>query len=149
MAAAETTNGIEAGQQQRRQQSTTSPGIVECRFTIPSLPPSVNSLYQIIYSQRRVELKPDARRWKSDSKQYINGFRPRPGSLVAIDATFYYRFHYANGNPRVFDAANLLKLLIDCVAEKCGFNDLLVRYGSWSSVDEVNERVEVVLKEVE
>lgn len=120
----------------------------ECRFTIPSLPPSVNALYQIIYAQRRVELKPEARRWKSESKKYIVGFRPREGSLVAVDATFHYRFLTANGNQRVFDAANLLKLLIDTIAEKCGFNDCVVRHGSWSSVDSPNERVEVVLREV-
>lgn len=120
----------------------------ELRFTIPSLPPSVNALYQIIYSQRRVELKPEARRWKSDSKQHVPRFQPSEGSLVAVDATFYYRFHYANGKPRVFDAANLLKLMIDCIAEKCGFNDCLVRHGSWSSVDSAAERVEIRMREV-
>lgn len=124
-------------------------GAKEYRFVIPSLPPSVNALYQIIYSQRRVELKPEAYRWKSDSKKYIVGFRPSAGSLIAVDVTFYYRFHYANGNPRVFDAANLLKLIIDCIAEKCGFNDCLVRHGSWSSVDSPDEKMEVVLREVE
>lgn len=123
-------------------------GLVQVRFTIPSLPPSVNSLYQIIYSQRRVELKPEARRWKSDSKGHVPRFTPREGKLVAVDATFFYRFHYANGKVRVFDAANLLKLMIDCIAEKCGFNDCLVRYGSWGSVDDVNERVEITLREV-
>lgn len=124
------------------------PPLQQLRFTIPSLPPSVNALYQIIYAQRRVELKPEARRWKSESKKYIVGFRPREGSLIAVDATFHYRFLTANGNQRVFDAANLLKLLIDCIAEKCGFNDCLVRHGSWSSVDSSDERVEVVLREV-
>lgn len=67
---------------------------------------------------------------------------------MSVNATFYYRFHYQNGKPRVFDAANLLKLMIDCIAEKCGFNDCLVRYGSWSSVDSESEKVEVVLAEV-
>lgn len=118
------------------------------RFVIPSLPPSVNALYQIIYSQRRVELKPECLRWKSNTKEHVPRFHPRQGSLVAVDATFYYRFLYANGKPRVFDAANLLKLMIDCIAEKCGFNDCLVRYGSWTSVDSVSEKVEVVLREV-
>jgi len=118
------------------------------RFTIPSLPPSVNALYQIIYSQKRVELHPEARRWKSSAKEHVPRFSPSVGSLVAVDATFYYRFHYNNGKPRVFDAANLLKLLIDCVAEKCGFNDCLVRHGSWSSINSDVERVEVVLREV-
>ena len=118
------------------------------RFTIPSLPPSMNSLYQIIYSQRKVELKPEARRWKSSSKEHVPRFHPREGRLVAVDATFYYSFHYANGKPRVFDAANLLKLMIDCIAEKCGFNDCLIRHGSWSSVDSTVEKVEIILREV-
>jgi hypothetical protein len=118
------------------------------RFTIPSLPPSVNALYQIIYSQKRVELHPEARRWKSSAKEHVVRFTPRQGALVAVDVTFHYRFYYQNGKPRVFDAANLLKLLIDCVAEKCGFNDCLVRHGSWSSVDSPDEKVEVVLREV-
>lgn len=118
------------------------------KFTIPSLPPSVNALYQIIYSQRRVELKPECRRWKSDAKGYVTRVQLREGLLVSVDATFYYRLNYANGKPRVFDAANLLKILIDCIAEKCGFNDCLVRHGSWTSIDDVNERVEVNLMEV-
>lgn len=68
--------------------------------------------------------------------------------MVVIDATFYYRFHYNNGKPRVFDAANLLKLLIDCIAEKCEFNDRAVRHGSWVSVDSADEKIEVVLREL-
>jgi hypothetical protein len=119
------------------------------KFTVPSLPPTVNSLYQIIYAQRRVELRPDCLRWKSDAKRsYIPRFQLREGRLVAVEATFYYRFTYANRKPRVFDAANLLKLLLDAIAERCGFNDMFIRYGSWSSVDSTNERVEVVLREV-
>lgn len=119
------------------------------RFTVPSLPPTINSLYQIIYSQRRVELKPECLRWKSDTKQsYIPRFRLSEGKLVAVDATFYYRFRYQNGKPRVFDAANLLKLLLDAIAEKCSFNDCFIRYGSWSSVDSAEEKVEVILREI-
>ena len=121
---------------------------IERRFTIPSLPPSMNALYQIIYSQKRVELHPEARRWKSSAKEHVVRFMPRKGALVGIDATFYYRFYYQNQKPRVFDAANLLKLLIDCIAEKCGFNDCLVRHGSWSSVDSGDEKVEIVLREI-
>ena len=120
----------------------------EYRFTIPSFPQSMNALYQIIFSQRRVELKPEAYRWKSESKKYIVGFRPREGALITVDVTFHYRFEYLNGKPRIFDAANLLKLLIDCIAEKCGFNDCLVRHGSWTSVDSPDEKVEVMLREV-
>lgn len=128
--------------------SNGSGGGQEHRFTIPSLPPSVNALYQIIYSQRRVELRPECSRWKSDAKGYMPRFQPADKTLVAVDATFHYRFHYANGKPRIFDAPNLLKLLIDAIAERYGFNDCLVRYGSWTSVDSESEKVEVVLREV-
>lgn len=126
-----------------------SGGLQLVKFTVPSLPPTVNSLYQIIYAQRKVELKPECLRWKSDVKRsYIPRFQLRDGRLAAVDATFYYRFHYQNGKPRVFDAANLLKLLLDAIAERCEFNDCFIRYGSWSSVDSPDERVEIVLREV-
>lgn len=120
----------------------------EAHFTLPSLPLSHNSLYQIIYSQRRVELKPECRLWKTESKQHVPKFKVGDGSLIEINVTFYYSFLYRNGKPRVFDAANLLKLLIDTVAEKCGFNDCLVRRGSWASIDSTDERVAVTLTEI-
>ena len=127
--------------------TTTSNGN-EVRFTLPSLPITVNSLYQIIWSQRRVELKSECRQWKSESKKYVPRFKVSDESSVRIDITFYFPFHYRNGKPRVFDVANLLKLTIDCVAERCGFNDYRVRLGSWASVDSVNEKVEITLREV-
>lgn len=120
----------------------------EVRFTLPSLPVSVNSLYQIIYSQRRVELKPECRLWKSEAKGHVPRFKVGSQSSVSMDIVFYFPFHYRNGKPRIFDVANLLKLTIDTIAEKCGFNDYRVRLGSWASVDSGNEKVEVTLREV-
>ena len=122
--------------------------INEVRFTLPSLPVTVNSLYQIRYSTKEVFLRPECYRWKTDSKQHIPRFRIADGSSVEIHATYYYPFHYRNGKPRVFDVANLLKLTIDTVAEKAGFNDFLVRRGTWDAVDSISERVEIVLREV-
>lgn len=122
--------------------------INEVRFTLPSLPVSVNSLYQIRYSTREVFMRPECYRWKSDSKSHVPRFKIAAGSSVAIHAVYHFPFHYRNGKPRVFDVANLLKLTIDCIAEKCGFNDFLVRDGSWSAVDSVSEKVEIVLREV-
>lgn len=123
-------------------------GSNEIRFMLPSLPNSVNSLYQVIFSQRRVELKPECRRWKSETKSHVPRFEISEGSSVEVNAVFYFPFHYKNGKPRVFDVTNLLKLLLDCIAEKCGFNDFLVRGGSWASVDTDNEQVEVHLREI-
>lgn len=120
----------------------------EVHFTLPSLPLSHNSLYQIIFSQRRVELKDECRRWKSEMKQYVPRFVISEGSSIEITAAFYYPFHYKNGRPRRFDSANLLKLLIDTIAEKCGFDDSLIRCGNWRSIDSQGEQVEVTLREI-
>lgn len=119
------------------------------RFTIPSLPPSVNSLHQIIYSQRRVELKPEVRRWRSDAKQYV----PRAQwlselSVIRVDIIVYYRLLTAAGKLREFDTQNLLKPLIDLIAEKQGWNDKRAKAGSWDTMDDARERVEVQLTEV-
>jgi Holliday junction resolvase RusA-like endonuclease len=113
-------------------------------FVLPSLPPSVNSLYQVIYSQRRVELKPEARRWKSDMKQYVPRFKVGEGTELRIDLEF--NFNYVR---RRFDAANLMKLAIDCICEKLGINDKAVRHGSWCSINNTErEFVQVVLTEI-
>lgn len=121
----------------------------EYRFTIPVLPPSVNALHQIIWSQRKVELKPEIRKWKNDAAVFI----PRiviesDCSLLRVDAKFYYRFHYGNGKLRVFDTHNVLKPLLDLIAQKAGVNDLRMKSGSWDSEDSESERVEVILREV-
>lgn len=118
-------------------------------FTLPSLPMSHNSLYQIIYSQRRVELKEEARRWKSSSKAYVPRFQLRqPTSSIEIVCAFHYPFDYANGRPRRFDASNLLKLTIDTVAEKIGYDDSIFRFGSWAAINDTDEKVTITLREI-
>lgn len=117
------------------------------RFTLPSMPVSVNSLYQIIYSQRRVELKPEARRWKTEAKGRMPQWEHSHNALIQVDAIFEYPRFYKNGKPRIHDVSNLLKLLIDAIAEKYGFDDCFVWAGSWSSRDSKDERVIVTVSE--
>lgn len=121
----------------------------ECRFTIPSLPPSVNALHQIIYSQRRVELKPEVRQWRHRAKEYV----PRiqwlsESSIIRVDTVFYYRLFTLDGKFRIFDTQNVLKPLIDLIAEKQGWNDKRAKAGSWETVDSRDEKVVVVLREL-
>lgn len=121
----------------------------EYRFTIPVLPPSVNALHQIIWQQRRVELKPEIRKWKNDAAVFV----PRicvasDSSLLRVDTKFYYRFYYGNGKLRVFDTHNVLKPLLDLIAAKAGVNDLRMKSGSWDSEDSTDEKVEIVLREI-
>jgi hypothetical protein len=121
----------------------------EARFTIPLAFPSVNSLHQIIYSQRRVELKPEIRKWKNDAGEYVPRIILRSqSSLIRIDVVFHYPFYYANGKLREFDTHNAVKPLLDLIAAKAGFNDKRVKSGSWDSADSKDEKVEVVLREL-
>ena len=118
------------------------------RFVLPMLPVSVNSLYNVIFSQRRVELKPECRTWKTKAKQYIPAFKVEDESLIAIHATFAYPWRHKNQRLRKFDSPNLLKLLIDAVSEKIGVDDSRLKAGSWASIDSPNESVTVTLIEV-
>ena len=117
-------------------------------FILPSMPVSVNSLYQVIYSQRRVELKPEARKWKTEAKAQMPRWQYSANAFIRIDVRFECPLSTKNGKPRIRDVANLLKLLIDAVAERYCFDDCLVRAGSWSSVDTKQERVLVTLSEI-
>lgn len=120
----------------------------EVRFTIPLAFPSVNALHQIIYSQRKVELKPEVRKWRNDAKGYIPRFVLRPDSLVHVDTLFYFKQRSQNKLLKRRDVHNAVKVVLDVIAEKCGFDDCRVKSGSWDSVDSTNEKIEITLREV-
>src|SRR3990167_9689151 len=102
--------------------------IESTEFVIPSLPPSVNAIYQIIFSQRKVEMKPEVRLWKTQAKECVKKISPRDDdSFIRIIAEFHYDFFYGNGKLRKFDTPNLLKVLIDAIAEKNVFDDSVVK----------------------
>lgn len=81
-------------------------------------------------------------------KAYVPRFAIAESSLLRIDFIFHYPFEHANGNIRDFDSQNFMKLGIDCICEKVGIRDKRAKSGSWDSVDEENEFVEVVLTEI-
>lgn len=113
-------------------------------FVLPRLPASMNSLYQILYHQRRVELKPEHRRWKNDMKSYIPAFTVAEGATLRIDCEFNFDW-----SKRRFDSANLLKLVLDAICERIGVNDKIVRHGSWWSQDSQKEFARVTITEIE
>lgn len=118
------------------------------KFVLPGLPMSVNSLYQVIWSQRRVELKPACRDYKTKVKVYIPRFQVSESSLINIDTIFSFPFHHKNGKLRKFDTSNMLKLLLDVISEKIGVDDSRIKAGSWQSRDAENESVTVTLTEI-
>lgn len=118
------------------------------KFVIPCLPPSVNSLHQIIYSQRKVVLRPEILKWRSDIALFIPRIQLRSDSLVEIALTFHYDHWYKNGKLRRLDTHNLVKVLLDVISWKANFDDSRVKAGSWASIHSSDEKVEVVMREL-
>lgn len=119
-------------------------------FKIPFLPPSMNSMYNVLFSQRRVELKPEVRLWKTKAKEYIPLLKQSSDSfLFRLDVVFLYNFFFKNGKLRKVDSQNLMKVLIDAVAEKNGISDEYVKFGSYESYHTADfECLECVLSQV-
>lgn len=124
--------------------------VEECsRFTLPSIPSSVNALYQINFSQRKVFMNPEARLWKTQMKMMVPRIKASEVThFFKIDRIYYYSFFTKNGKVRKLDTSNLDKLLLDTIAEKCGFDDSLVKFGDTESYNDTNERVDVVISRV-
>jgi Holliday junction resolvase RusA-like endonuclease len=115
---------------------------------VPFLPPSVNSLYNVIYNQRRVEKKPEVREFCYRAKGYLKSFPLTDGAMVRMDLIFAYPFNHKNAKLRRKDSQNMIKILADLVAEKGGWDDCRMKSGSWESVDSEVESVTVTLIEV-
>lgn len=81
---------------------------------------------------------------------YIPRFEITAGSFIHCDATFYYNYYYKvqKTRLRIVDTQNMLKLLLDTIAKKCGWNDSLIKSGSWRSFHSESGKVEVTLKEI-
>lgn len=103
-------------------------------FRIPSLPPSMNAIYQIIKHPFKVQMKPEVRAWKTQAKMMIPAMTPHEDSyLFKLEASFSYNFLFKNGAFRKFDTPNMLKVLIDSICEKVGIKDEYLKSGSWNS----------------
>ena len=117
-------------------------------FTIPSCPNSVNSLYNVIFSLKRVELKPECLLWKSQAKGFMPKFESPNAAFLRMDVTFTYPLFHKNGKLKKRDSSNMLKLLQDAIAERYGLDDKFITQGSWVVVDAPEERTDVLLSEI-
>ena len=95
-------------------------------FVIPFLPPSSNAIYQVLYNFRRIQLKPSVAMWKSKAKEYIPKIDIRDKCRISVALTFCGGWYYKNGNMKREDLPNLIKIVIDAIAEKQGWDDKIV-----------------------
>lgn len=92
-------------------------------FKLPVLPPSMNQIYQILYNQRRVILKPEVLQYKSQMKMFVPRFEVKQDEHLGIALEIHGHFLYKNGSIKRIDAPNLFKVIVDLIAEKMAFDD--------------------------
>lgn len=97
-------------------------------FCLPSMPISVNQLYEVWWQTREVKKTRDYRTWATEAKGHMPPFKLRSKtSLICVNAMFFYNFYRSNGGFRKFDTHNLMKALIDTIASRYGFDDERVK----------------------
>jgi len=124
-------------------------------FWLPNLPPSVNEIYapgRSLYSSKpEWQIKPEWLIWRTNNAPYIPRFTIATGSFIRADLVFHYDYYYPRQRSRlrIVDAQNMIKFTVDTIARKLGFNDLLVKQGSWDSRhSETGGTVKVTLTEI-
>jgi len=118
----------------------------EYEFVIPNLPPSVNSLYNIIHAQRRIYLKPEARKWKTDAKLFMPVLACEGWETASIALYLHGNWYFKNGNRRKIDLQNLEKLIIDAVSEKAGICDSVFFSKHSRKIQDEKEEVRVKIR---
>lgn len=83
------------------------------------------------------------------AKGYVPHIAVGENDLLFIGTTFHYPYYTKGGKLRKFDSPNLLKLLIDAVTESMRVDDSRVKSGSWATVDDADEYVEVTVRIIE
>ena len=118
------------------------------RFRIPSLPASMNAIYQIIFHLKQVQMKPEVRAWKTQAKQFVPRWKLSPQTetgFMYLNLAFHGDWFFKNGKPRKIDLPNLQKITVDAIAEKLGFDDCMVWRFDTEKVQDEKEFVDCEL----
>lgn len=90
---------------------------------IPLLPTSMNKLYAINYRTRSVYMTPEARNFKSQAKMFIKPYSVGKNDKLSFSLDVHTDWYFKNGNLRKADIQNLIKVVVDAVSERLGFDD--------------------------
>lgn len=113
------------------------------RFSIPVSPVSCNSLYNVIFSMKRVELKPEIRLWKTQVKQFVPAWKTDRTGYIYFNADVYTETLFKNGKVKKLDLQNMEKALIDAVCEKLGMFDEFIFEKKTRKIQAKKDRIEV------
>ena len=120
-------------------------------FTLPSLPASLNVLYELNRPDSglpRKRLKAEWALWVSKMQPYIPAFTIADTSILRVDRTYFVSWFYGNGRWRKLDVVNMDALLFNLVTRKIGVDDSRVKCGMMDSMDSSDDCVAVVLTEI-
>lgn len=92
-------------------------------FRLPSPPPSMNSIYNVLYHQRTVAMKPEVRAYKTQMKFFVPKMTVGTDAKVSMSFEVVQDWFFKNGKLKKQDVHNMSKVLVDLVAEKMGFDD--------------------------
>lgn len=113
------------------------------RFSIPLSPVSCNSLYNVLFAMKRVELKPEIRLWKTQVKQFVPAWKTERTGYLYFNADVYTETLFKNGKVRRLDLQNMEKALIDAVCEKLGILDELIFQKFTRKIQAEKDRIDV------
>ena len=92
---------------------------------IPLQAPSMNSLLYVLWHQKRMEVRPEVRQFRSQFKAFLPVWTLEPGPY-SLELDFSDSWYTQSGTPKRKDMPNLLKACIDALAEHYGFEDSLI-----------------------
>lgn len=94
----------------------------------------MNSLLQVIWSQRRLHVKPEVRLFRTQFKQFLPVWTIPLDRLLLIRFDFYQDWYCKNGRLKKQDVPNLIKSCLDAFVERYGIDDSCVLHQACSKV---------------
>lgn len=118
-------------------------GVDYIKFSLPVSPVSCNSLYNVMFNLRRVELKPEIRMWKTQVKQFVPVWKTDKTGYLFFNVDVYTETLFKNGKVRKLDLQNMEKALIDAVCEKLGLSDEFIFEKHTRKIQANKDRIDV------
>lgn len=113
--------------EERPTESTaSSTAVIHKGWRIPLLPPSMNKLYAINYRTRSVYMTPEAREFKSKMKLFITSMPIDLEKKLSLKLDVHTDWYFKNGKLKKSDIQNLIKVVVDALSERLGFDDSLI-----------------------
>lgn len=91
-------------------------------------------------------MKPEVAMYKRDMKRLVPEWRVEPGERVSMKMSMYGNWLYKNGKIKKLDVQNLIKVVVDLVSERMGFNDSQVYLMKAEKVQCGEECVEIEME---